>query len=204
MRVEGAESLLRLNREGQKQGAARRLDHDVGERQRLHDRVDRRRAQRDVEEVRRDPAPDIADAEQQHVGRGLHHDEADDLMDQMMAGDHSVEPDGQDPGGHEEREELHQCLPCLTMSVCSSSSPMMRMNAAATSIPTKKLISAIVPEELTAPGTVPSGRKLARYGIPRTTAVSPTAAKPPAPAAPTASIRLTGLILRKTRNSPDR
>ncbi len=39
---------------------------------------------------------------------------------------------------------------------------MMSVNAAATSMPTKKLISAIVPEELTAPGTWPSGRKLSR------------------------------------------
>jgi hypothetical protein len=36
------------------------------------------------------------------------------------------------------------------------------MNAAATSTPTKKLISAIVPDELTAPGTWPSGRKSVR------------------------------------------
>ena len=35
---------------------------------------------------------------------------------------------------------------------------MISTNAAATSMPTRKLISAIVPEELTAPGMVPSGR----------------------------------------------
>lgn len=38
--------------------------------------------------------------------------------------------------------------PSRTMRVCSSSSPMMR---------TKKLISAIVPAEFTAPGVLPSG-----------------------------------------------
>jgi hypothetical protein len=39
---------------------------------------------------------------------------------------------------------------------------MTRTKAAATSSPTKKLISAMVPEELTAPGTVPRGRKFVR------------------------------------------
>jgi hypothetical protein len=80
----------------------------------------------------------------------------------------------------------------------------MRTNAAATSIPTKKLISAIVPDELTAPGTWPSGRKFFRYGRPIATAVTPTAAKPAAPTASATSVRSIGLNRLKTRNSPDR
>jgi hypothetical protein len=43
---------------------------------------------------------------------------------------------------------------------------MMRMKAADTSTPTKKLISAIVPAEFTAPGVLPSGRMLVRYAHP--------------------------------------
>ena len=81
---------------------------------------------------------------------------------------------------------------------------MIRMNAAATSRPTKKLISAIVPDELTAPGVVPSGRKFLRYGSPSATALTPMAANPPAPTASTTSVRATGLNRSKTRNSPDR
>jgi hypothetical protein len=80
----------------------------------------------------------------------------------------------------------------------------MRMKAAATSIPTKKLISAIVPDELTAPGTWPSGRTFFRYGRLIATALSPMATKPPAPTASTTSVRSAGLSRLKTRNSPDR
>ena len=39
---------------------------------------------------------------------------------------------------------------------------MISTNAAATSMPTRKLISAMVPDELMAPGIVPSGRELYR------------------------------------------
>ena len=78
------------------------------------------------------------------------------------------------------------------------------MNAAATSMPTKKLIRAIVPDELTAPGTCPSGRKLSRYGRPIATAATPTATNPPAPIASAASSTATGLSRRKARYSPAR
>ena len=81
---------------------------------------------------------------------------------------------------------------------------MIRMKAAATSSPTKKLISAMVPDELTAPGTWPGGRKLVRYGSPISTALNPTAANPPAPTASTTSVRVTGLNRLKARNSPAR
>ena len=71
-------------------------------------------------------------------------------------------------------------------------------------MPTKKLMSAIVPDELTAPGLLPSGRKLVRYGSPIATALTPMAAKPPAPTASAASMAASGLIRSKTRNSPAR
>jgi hypothetical protein len=80
----------------------------------------------------------------------------------------------------------------------------MRVKAAATSIPTKKLISAIVPDELTAPGTWPSGRKSFRHGRPIATALRPMATNPPAPTASGTSVRSAGLNRSKTRNSPDR
>src|SRR6202034_3905393 len=127
----------------------------------------------------------MRDAEEQHGGRRLHHGQADDQLHQVAAGDDPVQADGQDPDDHDEREDLHHSLPCRTSRVWSSSSPTISTNAAATSTPTKKLISAIVPDELTAPGTVPSGRKFCRYGRPMISAVMPTAAKPPAPSAST-------------------
>ena len=112
----------------------------------------------DVVEVRRDRAGNVPDPEQQDVGRGLDDDQADDLVDQVAAGHDAVQPDPEDPGHDDEREVLHHPPPCRMSSVCSSSSPMMRMNVAPTSRPTKKLISEIVPDELTAPGVCPSGR----------------------------------------------
>jgi hypothetical protein len=60
-----------LDREGQEQGGHRGLDHHVGESERLDDRIDRGGVVRDVEVVRRDRAGDVADREQQNVGRGL-------------------------------------------------------------------------------------------------------------------------------------
>src|SRR6266487_3342630 len=125
-------------------------------------------------------------------------------MYEVAAGDDAVEADDQDPRCHNEREDTHHRLSCRKRRVWSSSSLTIRMKAAATSMPTKKLMSAMVPEELTAPGMLPSGRKLARYGNPMATALRPTAAKPPAPTAPTASVTSMGLIRLKTRNSPAR
>src|SRR5215469_3349098 len=125
-------------------------------------------------------------------------------MHQVAAGDHAVETGGNDPRHDDEREELHHRLSRRTKSVWSSSSLTIKTKAAATSMPTKKLMSAMVPEELTAPGVLPSGRKLDRYGKPMATALTPRAAKPPAPTAPTASVTSTGPIRRKTRNSPAR
>src|SRR6202167_1417479 len=129
-----------------------------------------------VGEVGGDAAGHVADAEQQHVGRGLDDDQADDLVDQVAAGHEAVEADRDDPGDHQEREDLHQSVSpdcgglagcgwlggagCRTISDCSSSSAMIATNAAATSIPTSRLISAIVPDELTEPGILPSGREL--------------------------------------------
>ena len=52
LRVERAEPLVRLDREGQQQRGHGRLDHHVGQRERLHHGVHRRGVPRDVEEVR--------------------------------------------------------------------------------------------------------------------------------------------------------
>ena len=81
---------------------------------------------------------------------------------------------------------------------------MISTKADATSMPTRKLISAMVPDELIAPGIVPSGRKLSRYGSPCATAATPTAANPPAPIASAASSSVVGLNLRNAMDSPDR
>src|SRR4029453_13888155 len=127
---------------------------------------------------------------------------ADDQVDEVTAGHDAVEADAQDPGHHHEREVLHQPLPPRMRRVWSNSSATMRMNAAATSRPTKKLISAMVPDELTAPGVVPRGGRLYRSGGPIAPAVTPIAANPPAPTSSTTSVRSTGLNRLKTRNSP--
>ena len=60
-----------FDREREQQCRDGDADDDVGERQRLHDRVDDGRARRDVGEDRRGPVLAIADREQQHVGRRL-------------------------------------------------------------------------------------------------------------------------------------
>src|SRR2546429_2584636 len=204
LRIEGAEPLVRLDGEGQQQRGHGRLHDHVGQGQRLDHGVHRRRVHRYVGEVRGGRAALVAHSQQQHIGGGLDNDQAYDLMHQVAAGDYAVETGGQYPRHDHEREELHHRLSCRTRSVCSSSLLTIKMKAAATSMPTKKLMRAMVPDELTAPGVLPSGRKLDRYGKPMAIALTPRAAKPPAPAAPAASVISTGLIRLKTRNSPAR
>src|SRR6266566_3905665 len=108
VRIERAESLVRLDGYSQQQGGYGSLDDDVGQRERLHDGVDGGRARRDVREVRRDRAAPVADRQEQHVGGGLDDDQADDLVHQVPAGDDAVQPDGQDPRHHDEGECLHR------------------------------------------------------------------------------------------------
>ena len=82
----------------------------------------------------------------------------------MTAGDDAVQADCQDPGHHDEREELHHRLSCRIRSVCSSSSLMIRMNAAATSTPDEEADQRDGPGRTHRAGAVPRGRKFARYG----------------------------------------
>src|SRR6476661_8377078 len=91
--VAGAEALVRLHREREQHRDDGRLDDDVGERQRLHDRVHDRRVRRDVGEDRRRAAGAPADREQQHVRRGLHHPEAQNEVHEVTARDDAVEAD---------------------------------------------------------------------------------------------------------------
>jgi hypothetical protein len=111
LRVQGAEPLVGLDREGQQHGGDGGLDHHVGEGAGLHHGIDRGGVVGDVEEVGRDAPGHVADPEQQHVGRRLDHDQADDLVHQVPAGDHAVQSDTQDPGHDHERENLHLVTP---------------------------------------------------------------------------------------------
>ena len=67
---------------------------DVGEGERLDHRVYRRGVHGDVVVIRCDRPADVAHPEEQHVRRGLHDDQADDLMDEMAAGHQPVQADG--------------------------------------------------------------------------------------------------------------
>src|SRR5579872_722350 len=154
-RVDRAEALLRLDGEGEQQGGDGRLDHDVGERERLHDRVHRADVGRHVGEVRGDAAELVADREQQDVGRGLHDDEADDLVDEVAARGDAVQPAHEHPGDDDVGKDPHH--PSFKKSVCSRSSLVMRRKAAVTSTPTHRLMNGIVPPASTAPFTRPSG-----------------------------------------------
>src|SRR4051812_44493860 len=86
VRVDGAVLLADLDGQGQEECGHRAGDHDVGERQRLHERVDHlvvgwgRRA-----EDRRRGALLVADREQQHEGAGLGDGQADDRVHQVPA-----------------------------------------------------------------------------------------------------------------------
>src|SRR3954453_3763807 len=102
--VAGAEALVRLHGQREEDGRHRRLDGDVGQRQPLHERVDDRRARRDVGEDRRLAAVAPPDGEQEHVGRGLHHADAQDEVDEVAARHHAVEADQQQPDRDEVRE----------------------------------------------------------------------------------------------------
>ena len=86
--------LERLQCERQEQRGDGDADDDVGERQRLHDRVDDGSAlRRDVGEDRRGAVLAIADREQQHVRRGLADAHAHGDVDQVAARDDPVEAD---------------------------------------------------------------------------------------------------------------
>src|SRR6266496_6442297 len=66
-----------FEREREYQREHRDADHDVGERERLYDGVDRGRPELHALEDRRTAALDVSDREQQHVRRGLRHRQAE-------------------------------------------------------------------------------------------------------------------------------
>src|SRR3712207_4122265 len=158
VRVDGAESLLRLQREAEKECAHRGLDDHVGEGKRLHDRVHDGLLRRDVSEDGRLGPGEVADREQQDVARGLHDRQADDEVDEVPARDDPVEADEEDPCGDRIGQEAHSS-PGPVTNCWSRNSEMSNTKAPATSSPTEMLSSGIIPAESRVPGS-PSGRKL--------------------------------------------
>ena len=102
LRMKGAVALVDLERQGEEQGRDRRAHHDVGQYQRLYDRVDGGRPGRMVIEDRRPGPPPVPEPEQQHIGRGLGHRHAADEMDVVAARHHAVEADGEQASGDEQ------------------------------------------------------------------------------------------------------
>ena len=96
--VETADPLVDLHRQGEEEGGHGRAEHDIGERQGLHDGVDGRPGVgRQVDEYRGVASPDVADLQDEHVGRRLGDRQAEHEVNQVVAADHPVEADDQQP-----------------------------------------------------------------------------------------------------------
>src|SRR5206468_10725644 len=152
-------------------------DDHVGEGEGLHDGVDGLRAGLDVVEDGRRAARLVPDLEQQDVGRGLQHAEAHHQVDEVAAGDDPVEPDEEEPGGQDVRCRAHSDR---MMSACSRNSSMISSSPAATSMPTKRLRTGMVPAEKTLP-VEPRGRTFSRKAAPASMPTKPMTTNAPAP-----------------------
>src|SRR5437764_12664091 len=152
VRVECAEALVRLHHEREEQRDHGGLDDDVGERERLHHRVDYRRALRDVRKDRRLAPVHVADREQQNVCGRLQNGEADHEVDEVAARDNPVEAGRKQPGGYRVGQEAHSSPPAppplpRSSSARSRNSVYASVNAPATSSPTEMLSSGMKPPE---------------------------------------------------------
>ena len=161
LRVCRPETLVSLDNEREQKCGPRCLDHDICERQSLHDRVYGHRMMGNVGKIWCHTAYFVSDAEEEDVGGALEDDQAHNLVDRMATGHNPVQACACDPR-HDGIEDLAQLPLFLTTSACSSSSATIMTKAAQTSTPTKKLMRAIVPEESTAPGCCPRGRRSVR------------------------------------------
>src|SRR4029453_77256 len=160
-------------------------------------------AHRDVGEDRGDEVSAKTHPEEQQVGRGLPHAQADHKVDQMSAGDDAVEADQEDPDGDRVGSDAH--LPDLrrTISSWSRNSESKRRKPPATSKPTAKLSNGIVPAETSEPG-VRTGRKFSRKAPAKMIPPAPISTKAAAPPPSETSTRLRGRTRRRATDPPPR
>ena len=102
-------AFVNLNRKAQQQSDNRDFDDDIGEHQRLHDRVNRLRIRGDVREYRRDAARPIPYGKQQHISRRLDHSRAQNQMHEVPAGDDPIKAHQEQPCRNRVRE-IAQCF----------------------------------------------------------------------------------------------
>ena len=147
--------LLRLDRDGKQEGRDGDADDDVRQRQRLDDGVDRLRSQRDVLEDRGAAVFDIADREQQHVGRRLGQREGDDEVDEVAAPYDPEDSDEEDPGSEDEWQVAHDGRRVGSISTARSLKNSLKSStkAAVTSSPDAQLRSGMLPPEESLPAT---------------------------------------------------
>src|SRR6185437_13803149 len=109
--VDGVGVLVRVEGQREDERDHRHADDDVGEGQRLDDRVDALRAVLEALEDRRGRVVAVADREQEHIRGRLRHAQAEREVDEVAADDRAVDADTEDPDGDAVGEEVHYSSP---------------------------------------------------------------------------------------------
>src|SRR6202012_298083 len=163
-------------------------DHHVGERQRLHDRIDgRSRMGGQADEHRGVTAATVPDRQQQDIGGGLRNRQADHQVNEVAAGHDAVDADEEKPGDDAVGQDAHLRLVRMT-AVWSRDSEARIAKLPAPSAPTTRFSGQMVPPESRFP-VPPSPMTLLRKSAPASRPSSPMNTYPeaPTPSAPSSS-----------------
>src|SRR3954453_21400797 len=158
----------------------RHADDDVGQRQRLDDRVDRARPDGHAVEDGRGATVLVADREQQHVRRRLRHREAHREMDQVAARDDPLETDEEEPGREDVRQVAHGSGRTPGATYRSRNSEKRSSIAAVTSSAVAQLSNGRLPPDSSVPRR-PGPMKLCRKLAPASRAPAPSSVYAAAP-----------------------
>src|SRR5580692_4276398 len=189
--VQRAGSLVHLHYQREQQGGHRGPNHHIGERQRLHDGVDgRSRMGGQADEHRGVAAAAVPDLQQQDVGGGLRDRQADHQVNEVAAGHDTVEADEEEPGDDAVGQDAHPRRVRMT-AVWSRNSEARIAKPPATSTPTTRFSSEMVPPEIRFPVT-PRPTTLLRKSVPASRPSSPMRMYPEAPIPSEASSRASG------------
>src|SRR3954452_6013203 len=145
--VEGSEAPVSLNGEGEEESHDNCFDDDVGEGQRLDDRVDHLAMAGDVGENRSRRMRAVADGQEQDVGRRLHDGHADDELNEVAAADDAEEAGEEEVSSDAVGENAHRASSPPLSRRRSSSSERIASVAPKTSRPTEMFASGIVPPD---------------------------------------------------------
>src|SRR3954453_16147413 len=190
--VERLRLFVDVERQREDQRDDRHADDDVRQRQGLHDGIDYARPGRNAVEDRGAAAVLVADCEQQHVRRRLHHGQAHGQMNEVPARDDAVKPDQEEPAGDDVREIAHRRRLATGTEYSSRNSLKSSSIAVVTASAVAQLTKGMLPPDSSVP-CLPAPRKLWRYAPCAMRPARPSATKAPAPLASAISTAVSGV-----------